>query len=243
MWLKWWLGSRVKHASEERLEIAGESCVRWEIGCGGLVVLGLLCELAIAWVHPAHDSFWDRWGGVRCDAAVALGVAGEIFFSSRSHKYSSELTRRSNQRLADLKEATRWRILTNAERIAVTEALKSSGPAASVRFSVLANDQESLYFAGQVSIAFQAAGWQVGYSFESYRHEILTGILLPETSVSWPDGMAVANKRVRDAFIAAELRFMNGWPIDIIHQTDGGEPLFQPIAYVYVGPKPTPVLT
>ena len=138
MWLKWWLGSRVKHASEERLEIAGESCVRWEIGCGGLVVLGLLCELAIAWVHPAHDSFWDRWGGVCCDAAVALGGAGEIFFSSRSHKHSSELTRRSNQRLADLKEATRWRILTNAERIAVTEALKSSGPAASVRFSVLA---------------------------------------------------------------------------------------------------------
>ena len=243
MRFKWQLGNKIEDASEERLKIAGESCMRWEVGCGlALVVLGLLGEFALAWVHPGYDSIWDRWGEVTCDFAIALGVAGEIFFSSRSHKYSGELTRRSNQRLADLKEATLWRTLTNAERVPIAESLRASGSAASVRFSVLANDPESMYFAGQIGIAFKAAGWRVGYSFESYRHGILTGVLLPPNDVTWRDPKGVANKRVRDAFIAAKLQFANGWPAETYTETGGGEQLTEPIAWVYIGPKPPPAL-
>ena len=238
----WRLESRIE-ASDERLESAGESCVRWEFWCGlGLVVSGLLGEFVIACVHPPYDSFWDRWGGVVCDALIALGVVGEIYFSSLSHKYSGELTRRSNRRLADVIEATQWRVPTSAQRNAIAEALKASGPRASVQFTVLTGDTESMYFAKQIGIAFKDAGWQVGYSIESYRQEILSGIMLPTESVSWLDEMRVVNRRVRDAFIAAQVKFADGWPSEPVQQTGGGEPLFTPIASVYVGPKPTPLL-
>ena len=243
MEFKWQLGGKLKDCGDERLEKASESCIRWEIGCAlFLVVLGLVGELAIAFAHPDYNSFLERWGAVVCDALVALGVAGEVVFSTLSHKYSGELTRRSNQRLADLKEATLWRAITDGERVRISETLKASGPVASVQFSVLANDPESMYFAEKIGTAFKDAGWRVGYSFESYRHGILPGVLLPSKSVDWKDPTGDANKRVREAFVAAKLNFADGWPPELYMQTGGGEPLMGPIASVYVGPKPIPAV-
>lgn len=111
-----------------------------------------------------------------------------------------------------------------------------------MRFSVLMNDQESLHFAQLISIPFRAAGWSVGYRFEAYTHGIMTGILLPEPSESWLDEMKHVNACVKDAFISAKVRFVNGWPLKPYMYTDDGAPLGAPIASVYVGPRPMPAL-
>jgi hypothetical protein len=229
----------------------------WSKKAGWVVVAGLVMEVCLTAAFREHKYWFENWGPVLADVLVALGVYGEIHFAGKVSQAEEELRRISDEKVSKaneraaaaelaaekLKEATSWRTLTNTETEAISQALKASGPASSVRFTILANDPESLYFAGQISIPFENAEWSVGYSFGSYSHEILTGMLLPEPSVSWPDEIHVVNRRVREAFIAANLRFATGWPSpSTAYMTGGGEPLRTPIASVYVGPKPMPVL-
>jgi hypothetical protein len=254
----------VINATDAELDGAQRFCEQVAIASTVLVFVGLVFEVLIAIKHPSFDSCLERWGSVIADALVAVGVLGELLPSMLVRGYNTEVKRRSDDKLSEanrrageaseraadaelatekLKEATSWRTLTNMETEAISQALKASSPAASVRFTLLANDPESLYFAGQIATAFENAEWNVGYRFESYSHEILSGILLPEPSVSWLDEIRVVNRRVREAFIAAELRFATGWPdVSSAYMTGGGEPLRTPFASVYVGPKPMPVL-
>ncbi len=141
-----------------------------------------------------------------------------------------------------LKAATSWRRLDQKQHETLALSLRASGDGASVRFCVLMNDQESLHFAQLISGPFAAAGWAVGYRFESYIHGIMTGILLPESQDNWLEEMKDVNGRVHAAFIAAEIRFVNGWPLKPYMYTDDNAPLGAPIAWVYVGPKPMPLL-
>ncbi len=140
-----------------------------------------------------------------------------------------------------LRAATAWRGLSQAEHEGLALALRNSGPGASVRFCVLSDDQESLNFAQLISIPLKAAGWAVGYQFDSYLHSAMTGILLPEPQENWFEEIKLANKRVRDAFISAQISFVNGWPLQPYLTTTDNAHLAAPIVWIYVGPKPMPV--
>jgi hypothetical protein len=91
----------VKSANDETLESAISSCERWERFCGLLVVLGLALEFLVAVDNPVYGTALERWGGVICDAFVALGVIGEIAFAARAGVCQGEITQRSNGRLKD----------------------------------------------------------------------------------------------------------------------------------------------
>jgi hypothetical protein len=168
-------------------------------------------------------------------------IQGEL--NERSEKKLGEANERAAKAERDtekLRAATAWRNLSGREHRALAKALRESGPGASVRFSIVANDQESLYFASRISIPFRAAGWNVGYEFGSYMHEMLTGVLLPEPRDNWLEEAKAVNARVRGAFMAAEISFVNGWPMHPYSKISDNSALTAPVAWVYVGPKAMP---
>jgi hypothetical protein len=87
-------------ATDTQLEGASSSCERWEWRCAGLVVLAVLAEIVIACVHPPYDSALNEWGTTLADAAIALGIVGEVIFGRLDARIQTELRRRSNELLA-----------------------------------------------------------------------------------------------------------------------------------------------
>jgi hypothetical protein len=250
----------LKDRTDEQIESLSGVYEKWAVGGAVAVIVGIILEVVIVIKNPPYGGPCQQYGSLVADLLVGFGIIAEVWFGKRESLCQSELRRRSNERLAEavvqaseaseraskaelateqLKRESAWRTLTQEEHIGLVEALKAGGPPASVRFSVVADDQESLYFAGQISIAFKAAGWRVGYSYESFRNAIFTGILLPQISENHLEEVKAINNRVREAFISATIRFVNGWPESYMN-TGGGEPLITPIASVYVGPKPMP---
>src|SRR5262249_38358677 len=98
----WRLGKSVKNAHDTSLEELSDLSVWAEWCCAALVVAGVAGEFAIAAYHPEYNSWWGRWGPACGDLLVALGVAGEVIASVVAHICQNELTRRSNDRLADV---------------------------------------------------------------------------------------------------------------------------------------------
>jgi uncharacterized membrane protein len=236
----------VKNAKDAERNALLDDAERIEAWCAWLVLGAIVLEVVV-WIAPLCP-FLFKFGNAVSDGAVAIGIYGEMRFGHVVADILKILLAEAIERAANaerqtekLRAATDWRSLSQTEHDALSLALRADGARASVKFSVVMNDQESLHFAQLISISFKAAGWNVGYSFESYNHEILTGTLLPEPSVSWPDEMHVVNRRVREAFIAADLRFATGW-LSAYMSTGAGEPLIAPIAHIYVGPKPMPML-
>lgn len=87
------------NASDSELEKSIESCERWEWFGGGLVVVGVLGEVAIAAIHPPYDSFLEQWGSSLANSLVALGVGLEIILGQMAGRRQSELKRRSDERV------------------------------------------------------------------------------------------------------------------------------------------------
>jgi hypothetical protein len=97
----WRLPNGIMKATEEELAASVESCETWAWGCGGLVVVGLLAELALAILHPPYDSVWERWVPIIGNALIALGVAGEILFARMGFARQSELQRVTDKLLSE----------------------------------------------------------------------------------------------------------------------------------------------
>jgi hypothetical protein len=259
----WRMPNGTINASDTQLEESSSSCERWAWGGAGLVIAAVIAEFAIAICHPPYDSFFERWGSALADLLIAAGIGGEVIFAMMGTRCQTELRRRSNDKVAaavkaageandraakaeleteKLRIIASWRALAKKQHESLVIALRAGGSGASVRFCVLMNDQESLAFAHRIAIPFRTAGWAVGYRFESYTHNIMTGLMLPEPRENWLEEMKVVNGRVRDAFMSAEIDFVNGWPLEPYVYTDDNTPLSAPIASVYVGPKHPPML-
>jgi hypothetical protein len=66
------------------------------------VIFGLVLEVIFAAAfHEPPETLLNHWGPVAADAIVALGVAAEVLFGRKSRIDSEELTRRSEERLAE----------------------------------------------------------------------------------------------------------------------------------------------
>jgi hypothetical protein len=45
------------NASDQELEHGAELCERWALMCAGVLILGLLVELGLAYCDPPHESY------------------------------------------------------------------------------------------------------------------------------------------------------------------------------------------
>jgi len=158
-------------ASNPELEKSVESCERWEWFGGGLVVVGVIAEVAIAAIHPPYDSFLEQWGSSLANSLVAIGVGLEIKFGQMAGLRQSELKRRSDEEVAaanqEAKQASlalfkfrqpRGKLLTPENREKLLAALS---PFAGTRFVVGHDniDRETWDFLWGLEPLLAKAGW------------------------------------------------------------------------------------
>jgi hypothetical protein len=174
----------VKNASDAERTALSDDAERIENWAARLVLAAIALEAAI-WILPLCQPLF-KLGNFIADAAVAVGIYAETRFghvmaSVLKIRLAEAIERAANAELATekLRKENAWRTIGNAERGAIMESINASGAPGSIRFTVMANDPESLHFAQQIGGVFQFSGWHVGYSFESFNVGIMTGILLP----------------------------------------------------------------
>ena len=128
----WRLPKGIINASDNELESSGDACETLSWVCGGIVVLGVLAEAVLAGLHLPYDSLWERWDSVIANAAVVLGVVGEVQFGMMAFRRDKELKRRSDEKLtkAHLKIAE---LNNETTRLRVQDALTNDALLASVR--------------------------------------------------------------------------------------------------------------
>lgn len=161
------------NAANGQLEDASSSCEWWEWGCAGLVVAAVVAEFIIAGIHPLYDSFLEQWGLAIADAAIALGILGEVLFSRKDANIQSELRRRSNERAATLeKEAaearertallekiTAFREISPNQRQQISDAIRDKvSPKIHILIEWERGDTEAYLYAWQISNIFRDAG-------------------------------------------------------------------------------------
>jgi hypothetical protein len=186
----WRFPKGIINAADVQLEGASSSCERWEWRCAGLVVLAVVAEIVIAWVHPLYDSPLNRWGATLTDAAIALGIVGEVIFSRLDARIQTELRRRSNEQLASAQadaakankatEELRQRNLELEQAVAPrfleqgrsSIALKPFAGAKVLLSSV--PDFEPRRFIRQLSAMFGMAEWQ--WAFQLPDENVMDGI-------------------------------------------------------------------
>jgi len=223
--------------------------------CGFVLIVGLLIEISTLFIFPDGRSCEELLLNGMAYIMVFIGVFGEIYFASRTRSADEELKRdagklieelklkaeEARERAEILKAEASWRSIGNEEIGAIKLSLDGSGIPASIWLVILANDPESFHFAQQISIPFRAAGWNIGFRFESYSEGIFTGLMLPEYD-NCPEDTKIVNGRVKDALIAATMMFINGWPSGVYFTHATPSALAVPVAWMYVGPKPRPRL-
>lgn len=114
----WYLPKGRMNATESQLEDASSSCERWGIGCGALVVAAVIAELVIAWIEPPYNSFLTD--SAITDAAIAIGIVGEVMFGMWDGRLQTELRKRSNDKV----EAATLRAARAEEQLASRDVTK-----------------------------------------------------------------------------------------------------------------------
>jgi hypothetical protein len=242
----WRLKKPLASASDGELRLHANICMEWAEACEYLVIGGVGFEVFLAAVSLPHA--YERWFMVAANAIVALGIYFELFFSKLASQDQSELTRRSDLRVAEadqraaeaLREAEKiksdaaWRYLGRDTMLALKEILDGM-PAASIRFIYLANDPESQYFARQFQLVFGLAKWRtklVAASFSAISFGIRVPHLLGEDRAI-STGIQVALFKVKIGFTMEEV------PSCFMATEEAGPELSPPVARVYIGPKDT----
>jgi hypothetical protein len=100
----WYLPNGTINATESSLEEGSSSCERWGIWCGALVVVAVIAELLIAWIEPPYVTFLTD--SAIADAAIAIGIVGEVLFGMWNNRIQTELRTRSDDRLSAAITAT-----------------------------------------------------------------------------------------------------------------------------------------
>ncbi|HEY8697005.1 MAG TPA: hypothetical protein VIM02_05265 [Rhizomicrobium sp.] len=95
----------VNSASRVILEPMSERLADAELFFAGVVVFGIVLELAIAFAHPSYETRLARFGPIVADALIALGLVFEILTSSRLRIIEGELRSRLEVRL---RQAYQW---------------------------------------------------------------------------------------------------------------------------------------
>lgn len=93
----WFLPNGTINASEAELERASDSAERWGHWCAGIVVVGLIVEIALIWL--GLSSLREKIGATVADAMIAIGVALEIAFAARLSSCQHEIANRLRRQL------------------------------------------------------------------------------------------------------------------------------------------------
>jgi hypothetical protein len=251
----WRLPKGVINASDPELEKSIESCERWAWFGGGLVIVGVAAEVAIAAIHPPYDSFLEQWGSSLANSLVAIGVAFEIIFSRIAGLRQNELKRRSDERVAaanaraeeanqkaqeaalDLAKYRTPRYLTHEQLYRIAEKLKPFGESMmQYACASVGLDPEHITFLQFIEAALLIANWReidwqwsLGTTRGAGRTTIGTGVSVSNVFITFP----LENRAVMTAAVA----LMNALKEEGFVANVGPDASNHGIVKIMIGPK------
>jgi hypothetical protein len=249
----WYLPNGTKNADENELEGASESCERWSIWCGTLVIVSIIAELILAVIQPPYESFLKL--SVLSDAGVAIGIVGEVLFAMWNNRIQTELRVRSNTKLAGaiahasdaneraasaeleltrLKAQLAWRTITTQQEMLLKHSL-SELSGASVMIWHFIHDPESQNFSEDIAAIFRLSGWSTIVQPARFKGNFAFGIRIPNARGEDEKASNIIDK----AFTNAGLDFL---PLDIpspemLAGQHGASSLGHPHTNIYIGPR------
>jgi hypothetical protein len=254
----WYLRNGRINAADNTLENASSSCERWGIFCAALVGFAVIAELVIAFVEPPYNIFLKL--SAPTDAAVAIGIVGEVLFGMWDGRIQTELRNRSSKRLADategaaraieraaaaeleaerLRKELAWRRISPNETLKMSEVLSRPDlPKFGLRIEHPANDPEVITFANDIAEVFRKNGWPVLFISTVSSHTF-SGMMIPLYGPEETDACGIT----RLAFQNAGIEFLGGYPPPSSGMSMGsGDTISGPVAIIHLGSKPKPNL-
>jgi hypothetical protein len=210
----WRLPNGTMNASDANLERASSSCGTWEWGCAAVVVAAIIAEFVIAYIHPPYDSVLNRLGTVAADAAIAIGIVGEVIFGRLDARIQTELRNRSNKQLADaiktageaneraaqLEKFNSWRRISRKQHDAMVSALRGIAPSLDVFIEYQNGDTEAFSLAIALAQIFREAGAAEPHGGPNMQLGIFFGVLVTVHPT-------VSSEVVSNAFLAGDIGF------------------------------------
>lgn len=235
----------VKNASDLEQDALIDDAERIETWCANLVLGAIVLEAAV-WISPLSP-FLFRLGNFVADAAVAIGIYGEVRFGHVAGgilkmRLASAVERAANAELETerLRAQFSWRRLSS-EQIEKFLAVLTDKPKLSIRIEYVGADPESNTFAHEIGGLFKKAGWKVGYTSASYPGAVTFGLCVPLYAPPNLDACGIA----RMAFSAASIEYLGGNTPKWFMGAGEGDSITvgSPCAHLYVGPKlvPSPI--
>lgn len=212
-----------------------------------IVVLGLVIEVALAYLSEEHKIWWRKWGPVAADALVALGVIAEIYFGKKASEAGDKLqiqadervanaeleAARSRERTAIVESRTAWRRISSTFRRTLASVIRNTQSELIVRIECDADGEAHMY-AYEIAKAFYSGGAvNTAVYRNSYLHHIPYGV--------WVDA-------AHDADVAAIMKTFVDCEIQVSRVSkDLSLPTLRmdgkvPNVYIYVGLKEWPKL-
>jgi hypothetical protein len=188
---------------------------------------------------------------VGADALIALGVAAEILFARKARSKTEVLQRRSDEKISEsnaraaevelrtekIRSELSWRRLSPTEIATISKCLADL-PKYSLAIAFVGADPECNLFAHDIGATFSRCGWAVAFMASSYFGEVAFGIRAPLYAAPDAEACGIA----RTALVNAGISLTGYLPPQTSSAAGSGENVTGPCAYIYVGPKPMPVL-
>lgn len=212
----WYLPNGTNNADENELEGASESCERWSIWCGALVIISIIAELIIAIIEPSYGLFLKL--SVVPDAGVAVGIVGEVVLGMWNNRIQTALRSRSNVKLADainraadantraaeanarVKEAEVEILRLGPRRIDIGKFAKAleGRPKEFVELIFLRGNVEAYSLALQIQQGLTAAKWEVSEPIPKTAEEMALCVPHPKAAIADapPTGHIAVTRRV-----------------------------------------------
>jgi hypothetical protein len=236
----------IKNASDEELESSLAIYEEFEKAFSGVVLFGVLFEFFLAYLHPSYDSPRGVWGPIIGDALVAIGILAEVFCGTRSKTLQSELTVRSNKRLAEaieraanaereterLRVLTAWRHLPSEMHVALSTAMGNAATNIDLLVEFHNGDPEAYGYACEFIAAFAKAG------VKKIRHCGNSIVGIPAFGVFIEASDLAVLAPIGAAFVTAGVALRRG-PTDLA--THLPRNVVAPNMYVFVAPRPPPI--
>lgn len=240
----------IKSADEperDRLLTDAERLETWS----AWLVLGAIVLEVIVWAYPFSPPLF-RFGNFAADAAVAIGIYGEMRFGHvvgdiLKIRLAEAIERAAKAELETekLRAEFGWRSVSVLAMARLVEALSRNPGRVSITYAF--GDVESATYAAQLLFAFRHSSWSADVTVFTVAFSDF-GLLVPQLA----DKAAEPSRAVREAFTAAEIEFSGGQVPQIVGlSTMRSFPaptgkvferqMFElPAAQVHVGPKAMP---
>jgi hypothetical protein len=146
----------VKNANDAERNALLDDAERIETWCANLVLGAIVLE-AVVWISPLCP-FLFKLGNFVADAAVAIGIYGEVRFGHIAGDILKMRLAEAIERAAKIEQLTAWRHVPKDKRGRLIEFLRKLDVLVILLIEYQSGDAEAFSYAAEIAKVFQEAG-------------------------------------------------------------------------------------